>query len=151
MEMSWGSRREESRRKILRLQRTWAWGGDIVQCVGSDRLAQSSHIVSRSRSCRRSAPHTLQRFRYVPEAVRAFAREDGADMSETPRRRTPPLAASASSALSAAAFRAAMRSDSRAAASASGMSGIVSREDILGLRDRRLVGVDGIEETDEAE
>lgn len=83
--------------------------------------------------------------------MRAFASEDGADMSEIPRRRPTPLVASASSALSAAAFRAAMRSDSRAAVSASGMSGIVSREDILGLRDRRLVGVEGIEETDEPE
>jgi hypothetical protein len=31
------------------------------------------------------------------------------------------------------------------------MSGMVSREDILGLRDRRLVGVEGIEETDDVE
>jgi hypothetical protein len=31
------------------------------------------------------------------------------------------------------------------------MSGMVSSEDILGLRDRRLVGVDGMEEADEVE
>jgi hypothetical protein len=29
------------------------------------------------------------------------------------------------------------------------MSGIVSSEDMLGLRERRLVGVDGIEEADD--
>jgi hypothetical protein len=31
------------------------------------------------------------------------------------------------------------------------MSGIVSSEDMLGLRDRRLVGVEGIEEAEETE
>jgi hypothetical protein len=38
-----------------------------------------------------------------------------------------------------------------AASSASGISGIVSREDMLGLRDRRLVGVDGTDDVDEVE
>jgi hypothetical protein len=31
------------------------------------------------------------------------------------------------------------------------MSGIVSRDEMLGLRDRRLVGVEGTDELDEAE
>ncbi len=39
-----------------------------------------------------------------------------------------------------------MFSASSAASSASGESGIVSREDMLGERERREVGVDGIEE-----
>jgi hypothetical protein len=38
-----------------------------------------------------------------------------------------------------------------AATSASGISGIVSSEDMLGLRDRTLVGVDGIEDAEEKE
>jgi hypothetical protein len=38
-----------------------------------------------------------------------------------------------------------------AAASASGMSGIVSKEEILGLRERMLVGVEGMDEPDEKE
>jgi len=50
------------------------------------------------------------------------------------------------SSASAAALSWAIRSDSRAASSASGESGIVSRLEILGLRDRVEVGVDGIEE-----
>lgn len=38
-----------------------------------------------------------------------------------------------------------------AASSASGISGIVSSEDMLGLRDRRLVGVDGTDDVEEVE
>ena len=38
-----------------------------------------------------------------------------------------------------------------AAASASGISGMVSREEMLGLRERMLEGVDGIDEPDENE
>jgi hypothetical protein len=60
-------------------------------------------------------------------------------------------AASASSALSAAAFKAAIRSSSIAAASASGISGIVSKDDMLGLRERMLVGVEGIDEAEDVE
>lgn len=55
------------------------------------------------------------------------------------------------SVLSLAAFRLSMRSASVAAASASGMSGIVSREEMLGLRERMLVGVDGTDDPDEVE
>jgi hypothetical protein len=46
-----------------------------------------------------------------------------------------------------------MRSSSRASFSASGISGIVSKDEILGLRERKLVGVEGMEteETEEAE
>jgi hypothetical protein len=59
---------------------------------------------------------------------------------------SPPATASA---LSAAAFSFAILSASMAAASASGISGMVSREEMLGLRERILEGVDGIEEADE--
>jgi hypothetical protein len=46
-----------------------------------------------------------------------------------------------------------MRSSSRASFSASGISGIVSKDEMLGLRERKLVGVEGMEtdETEEAE
>lgn len=107
---------------------------------------QSSQMVSRSRSCRRSAPQTLHRLRlslratYPPEPPRIVVNELGA--SDAPRRL---LAEVASSAASAAAFNCAIRSSSRASFSASGMSGIVSREEMLGLRERRLVGVEGTE------
>lgn len=56
------------------------------------------------------------------------------------------FASSPLSAASAAAFNCAMFSASNAAASASGESGIVSKLEILGLRDRAEVGVDGTEE-----
>lgn len=109
-------------------------------------FAQSSQIVSKSRSWRRSAPQTLHRLRpprMLPNEL------DGVDVSEVPRRRLLLLAASAAS---AAAFSSAMRSSSStASASASGMSGIVSRDEMLGLRDRRLVGVEGTDEVEEAE
>lgn len=55
------------------------------------------------------------------------------------------------SAFSAAAFSFAMRSASIAASSASGTSGIVSRDEMLGLRERILVGVDGMDEPDETD
>lgn len=74
---------------------------------------------------------------------------DGLEVSDVPRRRLALLAASAAS---AAALSSAMRSSSsRASASASGISGIVSSDEILGLRERRLVGVEGTEEVDEEE
>jgi hypothetical protein len=50
--------------------------------------------------------------------------------------------------LSAAALRRAIFS---ASSSASGESGIVSREEMLGERDRKDVGVDGIEEDENEE
>jgi len=52
-----------------------------------------------------------------------------------------PSASSSAAALSRAIF-----SVSRAASSASGESGIVSREEMLGERDRKEVGVDGTDE-----
>lgn len=74
---------------------------------------------------------------------------DGLEVSEAPRRRFWLLVTSAAS---AAALSSAMRSSSRASSvSASGMSGMVSREEILGLRERRLVGVEGMDEMEEAE
>ena len=69
-------------------------------------------------------------------------------VSDEPRRRFGLLAASAES---AASFSSAMRSSSSASASASGISGMVSRDEILGLRERRLVGVEGMDELEEAE
>lgn len=72
-------------------------------------------------------------------------------MSDAPRRLVPTFDASASSDLSAAVFKDAERSASRAASSASGMSGIVSKEEILGLRDRILDGVEGIDEAEGVE
>jgi hypothetical protein len=45
----------------------------------------------------------------------------------------------------------AIRSSSRASASASGISGMVSKDEMLGLRERRLVGVEGTEDVEEAE
>jgi hypothetical protein len=56
------------------------------------------------------------------------------------------VASAAPSAASAAAFSCAILSASRAAISASGESGMVSRLDMLGLRDRAEVGVEGTEE-----
>lgn len=67
-------------------------------------------------------------------------------MSITVRLRVMSLFEADSSALSAAALSLAIRSASMAAASASGISGIVSKEEILGLRERMLDGVDGIDE-----
>jgi hypothetical protein len=54
--------------------------------------------------------------------------------------------ASFPSAASASAFSWAILSASSAASSASGVSGMVSRLEILGLRDRVDVGVEGTEE-----
>jgi hypothetical protein len=50
------------------------------------------------------------------------------------------------SAASASAFNCAILSASRAASSASGESGMVSKLDMLGLRDRAEVGVEGTED-----
>lgn len=114
-------------------------------------INQSSQMVSKSRSWRRSAPQTLHRFLlstlpYPAEPARGTVRT-----SDAPRRLVPLLDASASSALSAAAFNAAMRSASRAASSASGMSGMVSSDEMLGLRERMLVGVEGMDEAEGVE
>lgn len=54
--------------------------------------------------------------------------------------------ASPPSTASAAALSLAIRSASRAASSASGVSGIVSKLEMLGLRDLVEVGVDGTDE-----
>lgn len=99
--------------------------------------------MSRFKSPRRSAPHTLHRLR--------LSREPNPAASVLPR---PPalsswpsvLVSSPESAASAAALSCAIRSASKAASSASGESGIVSKLEILGLRDLRDVGVEGIEE-----
>lgn len=133
---------------------------DLVTNMPSDGQAlagspQSSQMVSRSRSWRRSAPQTLHRLRlslrgaYALAPPRTVPKElEGVEMSDAPRRRLAVLAASAAS---AAALSSAIRSSSSASASASGMSGIVSKDEILGLRERRLVGVEGTEDVEEAE
>jgi hypothetical protein len=72
-------------------------------------------------------------------------------VSSHPRRLVVSAIVSEALALSFAALRLSIRSASVAAASASGISGIVSKEEILGLRERRLVGVDGTEDADEVE
>ena len=74
----------------------------------------------------------------------------GPGTSDDPRRLLDPDP-SASSTRSAAAFKAAIWSASLAAASASGISGMVSNDDILGLRERKLVGVEGMDDADELE
>jgi len=98
-----------------------------------------SQIVSRSRSPLRSAPHTLHLFRASRLPNRGVL---SPGTSRLARRRGSCAALSAS----AAAFSFAMRSDSTAASSASGESGMVSSEEMLGLRERIEVGVDGTEE-----
>lgn len=100
------------------------------------RLTQSSQIVSKSRSPRLSAPHTLHLFllsRIAPPLT---------NTSEVPLLRTP-SSPSESISLSAAAFSLAMFS---ASSSASGESGMVSSEDMLGERERNDVGVDGMDD-----
>lgn len=104
--------------------------------------SQSSQMVSRSMSPRRSAPQTLHLLRLSrdpkpsvrPRGVRSrLLRDLPSPESE--------LSAAPSSA-SASAFRRAILSASRAASSASGESGIVSRLEMLGLLDRAEVGVE---------
>ena len=104
-------------------------------------MTQSSQIVSRSRSPRLSAPQTLHLFllsRIVPPLANA---------SEVALLRTP-SSPSESISLSAAAFSLAIFS---ASSSASGESGIVSSEDMLGERERKDVGVDGMDDDEEYE
>lgn len=110
--------------------------------IATGACIQSSQIVSRSMSPRRSAPQTLHRFRLSLEP-KAIVRPR-AGKSKLPR----PFASDASpaSVISAAAFNWACFSASSAASSASGESGMVSRLEILGLRDLSDVGVDGTEE-----
>jgi hypothetical protein len=104
-------------------------------------VLQSSHIVSKLRSPLRSAPHTLHRLRLSREPnPNVLPRgPEGSKLDFT-------FESSAPSAASAAAFSCAILSASRAASSASGESGIVSKLDMLGLRDRVEVGVEGTED-----
>lgn len=99
---------------------------------------QSSQIVSRSRSPRLSAPHTLHLFlesRLPKPKVRPRS-----GTSRLERRWSPP------SSRSAAALSLAIRSASIASSSASGLSSMVSRDEIEGLRERIEVGVEGTDE-----
>ena len=96
-------------------------------------------MVSRSRSPRLSAPQTLHLFREsrLPNKGRAVPGTSRLDL------RVP---SSPSFSRSAAAFSRAIRSSSMASSSASGMSSIVSRDEMEGLRERIEVGVEGTEE-----
>jgi hypothetical protein len=104
------------------------------------RAVQSSHIVSKSRSPRLSAPQTLHLF-LESRLPNPKARPLPPGTSRLNRR--PP---SRSSSRSAAALSLAMRSASIASSSSSGVSGIVSREEMEGLRERIDVGVDGTDD-----
>ena len=107
---------------------------------------QSSQMVSRSISPRRSAPQTLHLLRLSRDPK----------LRVRPRGGTSPLVrdfasaeseqSTAFSAASASALRRAILSASRAASSASGESGIVSKLEILGLLDRAEDGVDDIDD-----
>lgn len=107
--------------------------------VSKPRSNQSSQIVSKSRSWRLSAPQTLHRFRLSLEPKPSVRPRVGTSKLPFPLA-SPPSAASA------AALSCEILSSSRAASSASGESGIVSRLEMLGLRDRAEVGVEGTEE-----
>lgn len=108
-------------------------------CWDEGGTPESSQIVSRSRSPRLSAPHTLHRLRLSLEPKLRVRPRVG--MS-----RLVFALVSPPSAASAAALSWAILSASKAASSASGESGIVSRLEILGLLDRVEVGVDGTDD-----
>jgi hypothetical protein len=100
-------------------------------------------MVSKLKSPLLSAPHTLHLFR--------LSRELNPTPNVLPRMPEVSKAAlvfesSTPSAASAAAFSCAILSASRAASSASGESGMVSKLDMLGLRDLVEVGVEGTED-----
>lgn len=88
-----------------------------------------------------SAPQTLHRF--------LLSREPNATPRVLPRLADPSrilVFASAPSAASASALSSAILSASKAASSASGESGMVSKLEMLGLRDRAEVGVEGTDD-----
>lgn len=113
--------------------------------TGSPGRIQSSQIVSRSMSPRRSAPQTLHLLRLSRDPKPSVRPRGGRSIllrdlgSESEPSATP-------SAASASVFRRAILSASSAASSASGVSGIVSRLEMLGLLDRAEVGVDDTDE-----
>ena len=122
----------------VKICRNWECAGSrpvstltIADSLHSEFVAQSSQIVSKSRSPLRSAPQTLHLFRL------SFITPPKLDL------RLTPSSASASPSLSAAAFNLARFS---ASSSASGESGMVSRDEMLGERDRKEVGVDGMDD-----
>jgi len=100
--------------------------------------AQSSQMVSRSRSPRLSAPQTLHLF--LESLLPKPKVRPRSGTSKLERLWSPP------SSRSAAAFNLAIRSASMASSSASGLSSMVSRDDMDGLRERIEVGVDGTDE-----
>jgi hypothetical protein len=99
---------------------------------------QSSQIVSKFKSDRFSAPQTLHLFLLSLDPIAPRP------PSRLLRRKLSPLFSEAR--LSRSIFSASV-----ASASSSGVSGIVSKLEILGLRERAEVGVDGIEDADDKE
>lgn len=95
-------------------------------------------MVSRSRSPRLSAPQTLHLFRESLLPKPKVRPRSGTSRLE--RLKSPP------SSRSAAALSFAILSASIASSSASGLSSIVSSEEMEGLRERIDVGVDGTDE-----
>lgn len=89
----------------------------------------------------RSAPQTLQRLRLSLDPKVIVRPREG---TSTLLLRDLPSESSASA--SASALSCAIRSASRARSSASGESGMVSRLEMLGLRERADVGVEGIDD-----
>lgn len=102
-------------------------------------LLQSSHMVSRSRSCLRSAPQTdhLLGLLLAPNPNPLIS-------IELRLLNSPASLTSLSSPFTIALSLAYSSASSRAASSASGVSGMVSRELIEGERDRKDVGVLGM-------
>jgi hypothetical protein len=143
----------KSMRKCCIASRTWSSGLRQV-----NPRVQSSQIVSKSRSCLLSAPQTLHLFLFslalpkpnpwpfpLPGTSRLPLR------NPRPRVGSPSLFSSSDPDLARSSEptrRSSSRrfSSSRAAASASGVSGIVSREEIEGERERAEVGVLGMED-----
>lgn len=100
-------------------------------------------MVSRSRSPRRSAPQTLHLLRLSLDPKLRVRPRGGTSRLDLG---FESVEESELSAASASAFSRANLSASRAASSASGESGIVSKLEILGLLDRAEVGVEGTDE-----
>lgn len=149
-ERSPGLMRGDSEKARARKSRKSKEGGVYVKGLADcgrpstshHRLHQSSQMVSRSRSPRRSAPQTLHLFRLSLEPKLMVRPRVGTSRLPLPLESGP----SPPSAASAAAFSWAIRSASRAASSASGESGIVSRLEMLGLLDLVDVGVEGTDD-----
>lgn len=118
---------------------------DVLPICSCPACLQSSQIVSKSRSPLLSAPQTLHLFRLsLPPNPKPGRRSPGT--SRLLLRTSPPPSAALAAASSFASLSA-----SSAASSASGESGIVSSDDMEGLRERADVGVDGMDDEEKDE